>query len=334
MQRLLDQIPDLESELRRLLRQIPRGRVATYGDLANALGDRAAARWVAQYLLDHPHGPRCQCHRVVRATGELGSYIEGDTSAKQAALNNEGIAVQDSIVDVQRYAVRRFQSTRPLRRLQTIQKRLLKRRLLNAPSRLPELIAGVDISYVTPRRGVAAYVLFDIRRREVVWSMTHCRKVRFPYVSGYLSFRELPLLLGLLDRVRAAARMAEVILVDGSGIMHPRGAGVATHLGIVANLPTIGITKTLLLGTLRQQPTTKRPVVEMHHEQTPLGWAIRPQATRKSLLYVSPGHRTDVEFARQAVLPTLLGHRLPEPIYWADRISRTEAQRIKRETQA
>jgi len=331
-ERLLSQIPDLEKELRSLLRQIPRGRVSTYGHLATALGDRTAARWVAQYLLDHPHGPRCRCHRVVRITGELGSYIEGDLSQKQARLAQEGIAVHEGVVDVSRYGVQDFKSNRPLAQLQKIQQQLQKWHSLEPPSELPRLIAGVDLSYVTPQRGVAAYALFDVDQKEIVWSTTLCRQVRFPYVTGYLSFRELPLLLELFERVKAAGRMAEVVMVDGSGILHPRGAGVATHLGIVARWPTIGVTKTHLQGTLQDQPSERLPVVAMHDGEQLVGWAIRPVPSRDALLYVSPGHRTDVAFARDAVLPTLLGRKLPEPIYWADRLSREEARRIKRKS--
>lgn len=332
-ERLLSQIPDLEKDLRGLLRQIPRGRVSTYGHLATALGDRTAARWVAQYLLDHRHGPRCRCHRVVRITGELGSYIEGDVSQKQALLEQEGVTVHGGVVDVARYGVQQFESNHPLARLQAIQKRLLKRHSLEAPSAMPRLIAGVDISYVSPQRGVAAYVLFDVARKEVVWSTTLCRRVRFPYVSGYLSFRELPLLLELFQRVHAAGRMAGVVLVDGSGILHPRGAGVATHLGILADWPTIGVTKTLLHGSLQEQPSEQTPVVAMHNGGRSLGWAVRPVPSRDALIYISPGYGTDVDFARRAVMPTLFGRKLPEPIYWADRLSREEARRLKRKTE-
>lgn len=332
-QRLLDQIPDLGAELRLLLRQIPRGRVATYGNLAAALGDRTAGRWVAQYLLDHRHGPRCRCHRVVRMNGELGSFILGDPALKLAALQREGVVVNDGLVDLEHHRSGRLESSRPLVRLQAIQKRLLKHRRLSSPSWGPAFIAGVDISYVSPVRGVAAYVLFDVRQQEVAWSTTLCRNVRFPYVSGYLSFRELPLLLGLLERVRRANRMADVVMVDGSGIMHPRDAGVATHLGILTKLPTVGVTKTLLHGAPREQPTQSKPVVEMHYDEQCLGWAMRSVSSRDALIYVSPGHLTDVEYSRQAVKLTLLGRKLPEPIYWADRISREEARRIKRGTQ-
>src|SRR5690606_4621112 len=86
MSLLLADVPDLPAELERLLAQIPAGRVTTYGDLARALGDVKAARWVGEYLLEHPHPDACTCHRVVRKEGEVGLYIAGDPAEKVSRL--------------------------------------------------------------------------------------------------------------------------------------------------------------------------------------------------------------------------------------------------------
>jgi deoxyribonuclease V len=133
-----------------------------------------------------------------------------------------------------------------------------------------------------------------------------------PNISTYLSFREIPILLDLLDAVRAAGRIAEVLLVDGTGILHHRHAGIASHLGVVASLLTIGITKKLLCGQVdvkEMTPSESRPVV---YEDQLTGVALRP-------IFISPGHRVDVAFCEQLVRRLLTGRRLPEPIYWADR---------------
>ena len=95
---------------------------------------------------------------------------------------------------------------------------------------------------------MAAYALVETETGRLVWSATVRRRVAFPYISTYLSFREIPIYLDLLDEVRAAGRLSEVLLVDGSGILHHRHAGVASHLGVVASLPTVGVTKKLLCG--------------------------------------------------------------------------------------
>jgi deoxyribonuclease V len=137
-----------------------------------------------------------------------------------------------------------------------------------------------------------------------------------------LSFRELPSLLDLIAEVRAAGKMAEVILVDGSGILHPRRAGAASHLGVAAGVSTIGVTKKLLCGRVdieEMQPLESRPV---QFEDHLIGFAIRPTAGSLRPLFVSPGHGVDLTFSEEVVRQTLLGRRLPEPLYWADRLSK------------
>jgi deoxyribonuclease V len=148
------------------------------------------------------------------------------------------------------------------------------------------------------------------------------RRVAFPYISTYLSFREMPILLDLLAEVRAAGRLAEVVLVDGSGILHHRHAGIASHLGVVASLATVGVTKKLLCGRVDMRdmaPGESRPVV---HEDELTGVALRPTAGSLRPIFISPGHRMDVTSCEQLVRRLLTGRRLPEPIYWADRFSR------------
>jgi deoxyribonuclease V len=197
---------------------------------------------------------------------------------------------------------------------------------------MPKFIGGVDVAYPQPDLGVAAYALVETATGTLVWSASVCRRVHFPYISTFLSFREIPILLDLLDQVRAEGRMAEVVLVDGSGILHQRHAGIASHLGVVASLPTIGVTKTLLCGKVDMRemvPGEPRPVV---HEDQLIGVALRPTAGSLRPIFVSPGHRVDLRFCEELVRRLLTGRRLPEPIYWADRLSRSEAKRTRRES--
>ena len=125
--------------------------------------------------------------------------------------------------------------------------------------------------------------------------------------------------------MRAAGQLAPLLLVDGSGILHHRHAGIASHLGVAAALPTIGVTKKLLCGQVDiegMKPFESRPVL---HQQRLIGMALRPTAGSRRPIFLSPGHRVDVPFAEQVVGRLLAGHRLPEPIYWADRLSRQAA---------
>jgi deoxyribonuclease V len=315
-------IPDLAEHLSQLLSQIPPGRVTTPGALAEGLGNPVAARWIGHVLLHHEHDAACTCHRVVRAGGLLGPYAGGTAEDKASRLRAEGIEVRDGAVDLERFGFTDFDSDRPLRRLARLQVELAQRVRMRARRRMPPMLGGVDVSYVAPDEGVAAYALVDLASGELVWSTTVRRKVRFPYITSYLTFRELPILMDLLDEVRAAGRLAPVVLVDGSGVLHPRRAGIASYLGVVASLPTIGVTKKLLCGEVDLKglaPRESRPVV---HDGRPLGLAIRPTAGSRRPIFVSPGHRVDLAFCQQAVARVLLGRRLPEPLYWADRLSR------------
>ena len=180
-------------------------------------------------------------------------------------------------------------------------KRTFQRRIVVRPRRrIPRLAGGVDVAYPSPDVGVAAYALVETATGRLVWSATVRRPVAFPYISTYLSFREIPILLELLDEVRAAGRLAEVLLVDGSGIMHHRHAGIASHLGVVASLPTIGVTKKLLCGQVDMREMgagESRPVWESEKTRL-LGVALRPTAGSLRPIFVSPGHRVNVTFSR------------------------------------
>lgn len=315
-------VPDLTRSLGDLLRQLPAGKVATCGDLAEALGNRIAARWVGHFALHHDHRPGCPCHRIVRLGGELGGYAAGSIEDKARRLAAEGVAVQEGRIDLERFGLREFVSDRPLERLRHVQEAIQRQIVLRPRRRMPKLTAGVDVAYPQPGLGVAAYALVETATGELVWSTTVRRPVTFPYISTYLSFREIPILLELLDEVRRAGRMAEIFMVDGSGILHHRHAGIASHLGVTAALPTIGVTKKLLCGKVdirAMAPGELRPVV---HDDQLIGVALRPTAGSLRPIFVSPGHRVDVSFCEQLVRQLLRGHRLPEPIYWADRLSR------------
>jgi deoxyribonuclease V len=325
MPELFPAVPDLTAALDDLLRQVPAGKVTTCGELAEALGNRIAARWVGHFALHHDHGPACPCHRIVRVGGDLGGYAGGSIETKARRLGQEGVVVRQGVVDLERFGFRGFVSDRPLERLRRIQEAIQRRIVLRARRRMPKLVGGVDVAYPQPGIGVAAYALVETQTGKLVWSTAVRRRVGFPYISTYLSFREIPILLELLAEVRAAGRMAEIVLVDGSGILHHRHAGIASHLGVVASLATIGVTKKLLCGRVDLRgmaPGESRPVV---HDDQLIGLALRPTAGSLRPIFLSPGHRVDVEFCERLVRRLLTGRRLPEPIYWADRLSRNPA---------
>ena len=133
----------------------------------------------------------------------------------------------------------------------------------------------------------------------------------FPYVPGYLGFREVPVLLAAWD---ALVEKPDLVVVDGHGLAHPRRAGIATHLGVVLDVPTIGSAKTLLCGVVEGEvgprPGDRAPVV---HKGEVVAMALRTRA-RAAPIYVGTGHRVSLETAVRLVLEYCDGRRLPLPI--------------------
>ena len=321
----LPDIPDLPAELMALVAQIPPGMVTTYGDLAAALGDRSAARWAGEHLRHHPHPASCACHRVVRHTGEPGLYVTGDESEKVRLLEGEGIRLSSGRVDLKRHRFTAFSGSPPLAPLLDFQHSLPGRTKLEPFSDLPELVGGVDLAYRNPQTAVASCAVIHSATGELVWSHTITAPVRFPYISGLLTYRELPPLLALLEEVQAAGQLPPLLLVDGNGTLHPRRAGIAVATGVVSNHPTIGIGKSLLCGQVdlsRVTPETPQPVLL---EEEPVGLAMKAKAGSKPV-FISPGHRTDLATAGNIVSQLFHGHRVPEPIYHADRLCRKAAR--------
>ncbi len=315
-------VPDLCRHLAELLHQIPPGCVAAYGTLAEALGTVKAARWVAEALTDPDDDVRHLCHRVVRRTGELGGYFTGRPDEKPRLLAAEGVRITDGVIDLDEFEHRDFRCERPLATLLDWQHDLAEQVRIEPYRGRPKHVAGVDVSYTPGGRAVGGYVVVEVATGRVEWSTTVEVDVRFPYIVGFLAFRELPVHLELFEAARAAGQLVPVTFVDGNGYLHPRRAGVACQLGVVAGVRTIGIGKTLLCGSVDfDDVTPEEPADVIDDVGTVMGAACRAKATSKPFL-ASPGHRVDVRASVRLARTCLHGHLLPEPIYHADRLSR------------
>lgn len=324
-------IPDLIGALTDMIHLIPRGKVTTFGALARSLGDVTAARWVATYLKANAETEGLAWHRVVRADG--GVWPEELGNEQRRRLRSEGVPCGEAGVELESAAVHHPSERNLLEELQRIQIELAARRKLRGVESPPSLVGGVDVSY-RGDRGFAAYTLYDrnVENGTIVWHQVCETRVTFPYVTGYLAFRELPVLWPVLQAAEAAGKLAPVILVDGNGQLHPRRAGIATLLGVLLERPTVGIGKKLICGTLTGDPMARQAfsgttlqICDIEEQGERLGMSLW-EAERHKPLYVSPGHRIDVAMSTEVVLSTLDGHRLPEPLYWADRLSREAAK--------
>jgi deoxyribonuclease V len=180
-------------------------------------------------------------------------------------------------------------------------------------------IAGIDVHYA-PERGLAwaAVAVLDARTLDLVESALAAVPVSFPYVPGFLSFRETPAVLAALPLLSAPP---DLLMVDGQGLAHPRRFGIACHIGVLTGLPAIGVAKSRLFGSHDEPGPARGSAVPLRHRREVIGTVLRNR-DRTNPLFVSVGHRIDLESAVELVLATTRGRRLPEPTRIADLLSR------------
>ncbi|CCQ91398.1 Endonuclease V [Nitrospina gracilis 3/211] len=191
----------------------------------------------------------------------------------------------------------------------------------------PKLIAGADIS-LSQSRGpaYAGVVVLDANTLEVVAEYTQRGEIDFPYVPGLLSFREAPLLLKAFEQIDPPP---DLIMLDGQGIAHPRGLGLASHLGLFLDCPTVGCAKSRLIGDHREPGTKKgshAPLKGKNGET--LGSALRTREGCKPI-FVSAGHKIDLASALEWVLRVSPRYRIPEPT----RLAHNLVNRVRKEDQ-
>ncbi len=191
-----------------------------------------------------------------------------------------------------------------------IQRRLAVQVVRDSGVATSHFIAGVDIS--APKTdGVAtgAAVVIQYPELRLVEVKTAHGKLDFPYIPGLLSFRESPLILAACEQLTATP---DLLLVDGQGIAHPRRLGLASHLGLLLNTPTIGCAKSLLCGSHEEPGTEPGSYAEVVDRGEIIGAALRTKLAVKPV-YVSIGHKVDLKTAIYWVLKLCRGYRLPEP---------------------
>lgn len=187
-------------------------------------------------------------------------------------------------------------------------------------------VAGVDVGFEEGGAITrAAAVLLDADTLQPLVECVVRIPTSMPYVPGLLSFRELPALLRALADL---PHVPDLVFVDGHGIAHPRGLGIAAHLGVVSGLPTIGVAKKVLTGHHAELDELRGSRVELLSRRGErIGWVLRSKDRVRPLI-VSPGNRVSLERAPELVMACVRRHRLPEPTRLADRLaSRRDARR-------
>ncbi len=174
----------------------------------------------------------------------------------------------------------------------------------------PRFIAGADIS-APDRSGTAraAVVILNYPELEIVEVKTAEGTPYFPYIPGLLSFRESPLILAAWQRLSV---VPDLLLVDGQGTAHPRRFGIASHLGLLLDIPTIGCAKSRLCGTHKTVPREAGSFAELIDNEEVIGVALCTK-TGTAPVYISIGHKVDLPSAIEWTMKCCRGYRLPEP---------------------
>ncbi|MEO0984278.1 MAG: deoxyribonuclease V [Cyanobacteria bacterium J06639_14] len=181
-----------------------------------------------------------------------------------------------------------------------------------------QYVAGVDAGFEnegTITRAAVAVLAFP--SLALVDSALVKRPTTFPYVPGLLSFREIPTVLDALAQIAIAP---DLILCDGQGIAHPRRCGIASHLGLILDRPTVGVAKSRLIGTHMDVPPAKGAWVPLIDQDETIGAVLRSRTNTKPL-YISPGHKISLATALDYVLRCTPKYRLPETTRLADRLA-------------
>ncbi|MDD1743149.1 MAG: endonuclease V [Methanomassiliicoccales archaeon] len=296
---------DLNALIFEAASQIPRGMVSTYGDIARALGDVRASRAVGTVLAGNfPRPMVVPCHRVIYRDGRTGWYAGYGKGAerKTELLRSEGLRIVDGRVeDFERVHFKAFKVPSVLTGLAEEQERLRALVSENDDFSGPEYVAGLDVAY----KGITGYsslVKMRLKDLKVVEVRDHVAETKFPYIPSFLSYREMPLLRPLITGDERT-----VYLIDGQGRLHPRGFGIACHVGVCLAVPTVGAAKSLLQGKVEGEG--RRAPVILNDDLS--GYRLHPDGRTKT--YVSVGHRVSLESAAD-LCERLMIKGVPEPL--------------------
>ncbi len=187
------------------------------------------------------------------------------------------------------------------------------------------VIAGIDCAFSKEGgRILAAVVVLRLPGFELVETASAVRKVTFPYIPGLLSFREAPVCIAAVEKLRSRP---DVFIIDGQGIAHPRRLGLAAHLGLFFDRPTIGCAKSRLTGDYEEPPSEKGAYTSLTAQSETIGAVVRTRTNVKPV-FVSVGNKCVLDDAIRLVLACAVKYRLPEPT----RLAHQAVGKLKLET--
>lgn len=293
-----------------LVRQIPRGKVSTYGEVAKALGDIIASRAVGRMMNQNPNADNMPCYKIVYSDGRLGGFGLG-VDDKIRRLKNDNIMVDNGkIVDFQNILFNDFKTDYPLKKLRQEQIEFSKKITIEDDFNKLETIAGFDVAYPQNEfdKACGSCVVLDYKTKDIIEEKIVFENSYFPYISTYFSYRELPFVEKLYKSLKTKPT---VIMLDGNGILHPFSCGFASHAGLKLNQPTIGVAKSKLSGVINNN------VVLINDKK--VGLVSYTDRSRKPL-FISPGHKISINSCMK-IVSYLQKYKLPEPLRLAHILS-------------
>lgn len=275
---------DFYATLRKLLDQIPEDKVTTYRILGEALGDPVVSRVIGS-VLSREDFQKFRS-RVVRI--EKDNFIFSD-----------------------------FESDTLLKKLMDEQTRMATK-VIHEDAGIIRRIAGVDVAYSNDEAYAVCAVVDDSIK--VVEKSSSVIKTRFPYIPGYLAYREAPAVISAVSKCSDF----DVLLINGHGIAHPRECGLATFVGLQLNMPTIGVARRILVGSIGKRKGDWAPILK---EGKIVGAEL--WKNNKSPIYVSTGNRICIETVIRVIRGLQIRSNIPEPL----RLAHKEAEKLKKRVQ-
>ncbi len=212
-----------------------------------------------------------------------------------------------------------------------IQNRLFYRVMQKNVTEAIRYVAGTDLSISPAGRGsgavryCAGIVIWDMENNTIVETRTSDGELTFPYIPGLLSFREVPAILEALIKLE---HTPDVLMCDGQGFAHPRRFGLACHLGVLLDMPSIGCAKSRLCGAHAAPDEMRGSRVPLTDGDELIGAVVRTRDKVKPV-YVSVGHKVDLQAAVETVLGCSVGYRLPEPTRQAHKLVSSNMRELK-----
>ncbi len=202
-------------------------------------------------------------------------------------------------------------------RVREVQAELRKKTLIIPLEKMPSLVAGVDSAFLDDSI-ISVACLYRYPEITLVEEKYVVKKLRFPYIPGFLSFREGPTAIEAIEKLSITP---DCVIFDGQGIAHPKRIGVASYVGVLLDMPVIGCAKSRLVGEYKEPGKRRGSWSPLKADGDTVGAVLRTRTGVKPL-FISPGNRIDIQGSIETILGCTVKYRLPEPIRRADALSK------------